>query len=330
MKPFGLAVIGTSWITGSFILAARLSQEYEVRAVYSRTLEKGKPFADANQIPTIYTSIEEMLKDPTIDVVYIASPNDMHYPQAKQCMLAGKDVIGEKPLVSTRREMEDLIQTMESTGRIVVEAITSRHMPNLEIIRKNLDRIGGLRIIRSDMSQYSSRYNALLEGKVANVFDPTHSGGALYDIGIYPVSLVLDLLGKPEKIHYTANLHSNGVDLSGLFVMEYPHTKAVCSLTKDSYGPNATIFEGEKGYILMDGAPSRIGSVTLVMGGTREELGVDQVEETMYYEAKYFAKLLRTRNKEELLHLSQHSLNLAEIMEEGRKQANVIFEADKR
>jgi len=330
MKKIGLAVIGTGWISAAFIKAARMSEAYELFAVYSRTLEKGQPFADANQIPKVYTDMEEMLKDKDIDVVYIASPNDMHYPQAKQVLLAGKDVIGEKPLVSTLREMEDLVATMHATGKIAVEALTLRHVPNLQIIKDNLHRIGELRLVRADMSQFSSRYPALKQGNVTNVFDPAHSGGALYDIGIYPLSLVVSVLGKPLASTYHANRHANGIDLSGLLVLDYPETKAVCSHSKDCYGPNGVIFEGDQGYLQIDGAPSRISNVTLVSPQGKEELGVTQVEETMFYEAVAFAQLLKSRDKELLESLTRHSLILAGIMEESRKEARIVFKADQR
>ncbi|MGB7595133.1 MAG: Gfo/Idh/MocA family oxidoreductase [Erysipelotrichaceae bacterium] len=330
MKKLGLAVIGTGWITAAFIKAANMSEAYELIAVYSRTLEKGQPFADANQIPKVYTDMEEMLMDKKIDVVYIASPNDMHYPQAKQVLLAGKDAIGEKPLVSTLREMEDLVATMQTTGRIAVEALTLRHVPNLQIIKDNLHRIGELRLVRADMSQFSSRYPALKQGNVTNVFDPAHSGGALYDIGIYPLSLVVSILGKPLSSTYHANRHANGIDLSGLLLLDYPETKVVCSLSKDCYGPNGVTFEGEQGYLQIDGAPSRVSNVTLVSPQGKEELGVTQVEETMFYEAVAFAELLKSRDKELLESLTRHSLILADIMEISRKEAGVVFKADQR
>jgi predicted dehydrogenase len=330
MKNLRLGVIGTGWITTAFIQAARMSQAYDIVAVYSRTLEKGRSFADENRILNVYTDLEEMLKDQNIDVVYIASPNDMHYPQTKQALLAGKDVIAEKPLVSTLREMQDLRTTMKTTGRIALEALTLRHVPNLKIISDHLHRIGELRLVRVDMSQFSSRYPALKLGNVTNVFDPEHSGGALYDIGIYPISLVLSLLGKPLTTSYHANLHTNGIDLSGIITMDYPHTKAVCSFSKDSYGPNGVILEGDKGYLQIDGPPSKISNVTLVTPQGNEELGVNQVEQTMFYEAEAFAELLRTRDSITLSKLTNHSLMLAEIMEEARNEAKIVFKADQR
>jgi predicted dehydrogenase len=330
MEKLGLGVIGTGWISAAFIQAARMSEAYELVAVYSRTLEKGQPFADANKIEKVYTELEEMLKDTAIDVVYIASPNDMHYPQAKQALLAGKDVIGEKPLVSTLREMDDLVSTMEATGKIVLEALTLRHVPNLQVIQDNLSRIGALRLVRADMSQFSSRYPALKQGDVTNVFDPAHSGGALYDIGIYPLSLVLCVLGKPLTTTYHANRHVNGIDLSGLLLLDYPAVKVICSFSKDCFGPNGVIFEGEQGYLQIDGAPSRIANVTLVTPQGKEELGVTQVEQTMFYEAAAFADLLRTRDVRWLKSLTQQSLILADIMEESRKEAGIVFKADQR
>jgi predicted dehydrogenase len=330
MEKLGLAVIGSGWISASFIQAARLSEMYTPYCVYSRSPEKGRDFANLNQLPKVYTNLEEMLRDPAIDVVYIASPNDMHHPQTKQALLAGKDVICEKPMVSTLREMEDLVTTMTATGKFALEALTLRHVPNLQVLHDNLHRIGDLRLVRSDMSQFSSRYPALKEGNITNVFDPEHSGGALYDIGIYPISLILSILGKPLSSSYQANLHENGIDLSGIFLMAYPHTQVVCTFSKDCHGPNTTIFEGDLGYLQIEGAPSRIPNVTLITPQGKSELGVLQFEQSMFYEAKAFAELLKTRDKSTLAGLTNHSLLLADLMEEGRKCAGVRFKADQR
>ena len=330
MKKLGLGMIGTGLISAAFVSAVRKTDAFEVVSVYSRSIEQGTEFARKNQIPNIKVDLDDFLQDPMIDVVYIASPNDLHYPQAKRALLAGKDVISEKPMVSTQKEMDDLVRTMSVSGKYVVEAITSRHVPNLEVLRTSLPRIGNVKLIRSDMSQYSSRFQAFINGEVANVFSPDHSGGALYDIGIYPVSLMISLFGAPDSVAYQANIYPNGIDGSGVMTMNFKDKIAVCTFSKDSYGPNSTIIEGESGYIQIEGTPSRIKSLTLVKQGVAEELGLSQEDEMMVYEASEFATLFSSRNQEKLDELTRHSLILSRVMEEGRRQAGIRFKADDR
>ena len=94
-----VAVVGTSVISTAFIKACRDSGSFLVKAVVSRNPEKGKVFCETYQIETLYTSFDDCLSDPSIDLVYLASPNDLHYPQAKLALSSGKDVISEKPMV---------------------------------------------------------------------------------------------------------------------------------------------------------------------------------------------------------------------------------------
>ena len=101
------ATVGTSWITESFIEASALAGDAEVKAVYSRSLQKGRRLADKFGIRTVYTSFDSLLNDDTIDCVYIASPNSLHYEQSKKCLISGKSVLCEKPAAEVVRVDED-------------------------------------------------------------------------------------------------------------------------------------------------------------------------------------------------------------------------------
>jgi len=165
---------------------------------------------------------------------------------------------------------------------------------------------------------------------LTNVFDPAHSGGALYDIGIYTVSLVLSLFGKPDKTTYSANLFSNGIDTSGILTLEYPQYKAVCSFAKDSYGLNQVILSGDLGYIQVVGAPSALTQVFLAKDNLMTNLSVPQHANPLFQETLVFSELFKNRDMIVYDDLWMHSLWLAEIMENSRKQAGILFAADQR
>ena len=105
-----VAVVGTSVISTAFVKACQESRSFNVKALFSRDKEKGFAFAETHHIETVYTSYEDLLNDQSIQVIYLASPNDLHYPQAKQALSAGKDVISEKPMVSTLAQAQTLFQ----------------------------------------------------------------------------------------------------------------------------------------------------------------------------------------------------------------------------
>jgi len=325
-----IATIGTSWITAEFIEACRLSEKFDVVAVFSRSLEQARKFAEENGIEKTYTDMNEMLSATDLDAIYIASPNDMHFPQSVMALKAGKHVISEKPMVSNSREFVELTNVIKTSGKYCFEAITTRHLPNLEFVKEGLKKIGVLKLVRCDMTQYSSRYNLLKEGKLTNVFDPNHSGGALYDLGIYTLALNVTLFGEPQNITYQCNQHENGVDLSGIMTMRYPGFLISNTFTKDSYGKNQTYFEGDGGYVLVDSQPSRISVVEVNTPQGKELLGVEQNENRMVYESIEFARIINEKDDAAWKILHRQSEILAGIMEEARKQAGIVFAADSR
>ena len=132
------------------------------------------------------------------------------------------------------------------------EAIVTLYMPNYALIKENLAKLGPLHLVQCNFSQYSSRYDALLEGKITNVFNPAFSGGALADIGIYNLHYVIGLFGKPKAMRYYPNMHACGIDTSGVAILEYDGFIATCSCAKDSTSKNISQLQGEKGYLLME------------------------------------------------------------------------------
>ncbi len=323
-----VAVVGTSVISTAFIKACRDSGSFLVKAVVSRNPEKGKVFCETYQIETLYTSFDDCLSDPSIDLVYLASPNDLHYPQAKLALSSGKDVISEKPMVSKLEEALELRKLAHQHDRFIVEAITSRFMPNLQVLKDHLNDLGPIRLVQIVMPQYSSRYTQLKAGQMTNVFDPAHSGGALYDIGIYTVSLVVSLFGKPQTTRYSANLFEHKIDTSGILTMDYPDFKAVCLFGKDCAGPNVSGIYGEKGCLQIVGAPSSLPKIKRILGESTEDLSLPQQDNPLYAEVIDFAKVFETRDRVVYEQLMDHSFILAEILENSRKQVEIVFTAD--
>ena len=163
-----------------------------------------------------------MLADPDIDLIYIATPNSLHYRQAKAALLAGKNVLCEKPFVPTVAEADELIRLAKERHLFLFEAITTAHHANYALVKEHLPDIGPLRIVSCTFCQYSSRYDALLSGQVPPVFDPACCGGALMDLNLYNVHFVVGLFGEPMSVSYHPNLYRNGIDTSGILLLEYP------------------------------------------------------------------------------------------------------------
>ncbi|MFR4218298.1 MAG: Gfo/Idh/MocA family protein [[Clostridium] innocuum] len=187
-------------------------QRHQLCSHVFRKKDSAKPLADKYGIDKIYTDLDEMLQDEDINFVYVASPNSLHFKHSLKALQAGKHVICEKPFTSTVDEFDILVDTAKNI-LYLFEAIVSSYASYLNI--KQLPRLGTIRMVQCNFSQYSSRYD-ILAGETPNVFNPEFSGGASSNINIYNLHYVIGLFGKPTEIHYYANKHTNGIDTSGV------------------------------------------------------------------------------------------------------------------
>jgi scyllo-inositol 2-dehydrogenase (NADP+) len=324
-----IATIGTGFIVDTFLSALSKVDGAHCVAMYSRKQESAKPLADKYDIGKIYTNLEELFADQEVDFIYVASPNSLHYEHAYMALEHGKHVICEKPFTSTVQELESLTQLAKQKKLMLFEAITTIHLPNYQLIKENIAKLGPIRMIQCNYSQYSSRYNALLAGETPNIFNPKFSGGALVDINIYNLHFVMNLFGTPESIRYTANKHPNGIDTSGVLVLKYPDFIAECVGCKDTNGMNFALIQGEKGYIHVDGAN---GCQTVVVHTEGNETVLNQQNETnkLYYELVDFRELYQNQDFDTCYQLLDHSRTVMEALVEARNDAGIVFEADNK
>lgn len=323
-----LATIGTSIITDHFIQALRQVPSMRLEAIYSRSLEQGRPFADKHEVERVITSFETLCADPDIDVVYVASPNDLHFSQSVALLKAGKHVICEKPFVSNRSEFDALMRVVHETKRFCFDAIMPVHLPNLKVIQNHLKDIAPIHLMNSTMVQYSSRYDALKAGLVPNIFDPAHSGGALMDLGVYPATLAVCLFGAPQQVAYQAIKHANGIDLSGVLTLTYPDLLVNCVIGKHSAGLNLTLVSGEKGAIEIPLQPSRLVEVTLNKGLTKTQIGVEQNANAMYHEIDDFADVIQQNDWDRYLEWMAVTEKVLTILDEARRHIQLRFPSD--
>ena len=165
------AIIGTSWITQAFIDSANTLGELTLGAVYSRSLSRAVEFASKNGCDYAYDDLDTIARS-GVDAVYIASPNSLHYEQAKLFLSHGKHVICEKPAVVRPEQLLELHDLAHENGLVFMEAIMMLHQPCLKTVKDALSRLGRIDTARFDFSQYSSRYQALMDGELPNILQP--------------------------------------------------------------------------------------------------------------------------------------------------------------
>lgn len=320
-----IGVIGTGNIVSWFSRAARLVDDVDFVAVYSRKQETGDAFAKDNNIEKVYTDLDAMLADDDVEVVYVASPNKFHYEHALRALNANKHVMVEKPFTGNIEKAKEIIKLAQEKDLILMEMICNIHMPHMDYIKKRIPELGNLKLLQANFSQYSSRYNSFKEGVLENVFNPEMSGGVLADINIYNLHFATYLFGKPKQVTYKANTHENGIDTSGVLLLEYEDFKAVLAAAKDSFSYNLVQIQGDNGYILIPSSSSTLTSVVFETHETRKEVD-EQEKPHHYYQVEAFKELVDTKDFKRRDDLLAHSLSVVEIAVEARKQIGLDFE----
>ena len=328
-----LAILGTGFIVKEGALPAlREVSEVEVAAIFARPSSKGKAekLAAAYSIPRVYTDYDELLADSELDFVYVGLINSVHYEYTKKALLAGKNVIVEKPFASAAREVRELRDLALANHRYVFEAVTLHYLPNFAAIREALPKLGKIKAVVANYSQYSSRYDKYLKGEVLPAFDPQRSGGALYDINIYNLNLIIGLFGAPDAIDYTANIGFNGIDTSGMVKMQYPDFFALAIGAKDTESPGYVTIQGEKGYIKVTDTPNELRSFEMHLrnSGVTSHYELNKYSHRMVHEFKEFAKIFAEKNYERMKHGLDVSVTVLETAEEARKQVGIVFPCD--
>ena len=313
-----VAVLGTGKIIPEAIDAFQTSKKFNVSVIWARphSRNKAENLAEKFHVDKISTDLDEILNDDSIDFAYIGLVNSVHFEYAKKFLDAGKNVIVEKPFTVTYDEARELADLAISKKLYLFEAITNLHMPNFYAVKSALDKIGNVKFVQANYSQYSSRYDAYKNGEVAPAFDPKMYGGALRDLNVYNINLVAKLFGTPRRITYTANHGFNGVDTSGILILEYENFIASCIAAKDSESPSSFVVQGDNGYIKVDGAPNVFNAVEIKIRGEEiKRFNLNQFENRMVHEFIEFGKIFETGDYSTVESGLKTSLDVVKILE---------------
>ncbi|MBU3003220.1 Gfo/Idh/MocA family protein [Paraglaciecola arctica] len=247
MQSFNWGVIGPGNIANTFAKAISASKKGKILAVASRSKERASEFADTYNIQKTYSDYGQMLADPEIDIIYIATPHNFHYQQAKMCLEAGKHVLVEKPCTVNAKQMKVLVELAQSKKLLLQEALWSRFMPCLSQLRQLLDEgiIGDVQYIQSEIGF------AFQKRDKARMIKAELAGGALLDLGVYSITVSQFLLQEhPDKVTAMGKLTQQQVDGHVFANMRYPSgrfAQFTCSMLAQS--SNTMRIVGSEGYV---------------------------------------------------------------------------------
>lgn len=328
MREIRLGTVGSGVIVRSILDNVRLADSIALEAVYSRNEETGRALADAYACPKVYTDMDALLADSAVNTVYIATPNLLHFEQAKRALLAGKHVLLEKPFCTRAEQAEELIELAGKRGLFLIEMAPTMFLPNYRLLKRELPGIGRIRLVMGNYSQYSSRYDALRRGEAPNVFNPAYGGGCLMDINYYNVLLNVALFGRPQAAVYYPNLHEKMADTSGVLILQYEDFVSTNAGAKDTWGVNYFQIEGEEGCIYIEGGPNGIAKVRVMTRGEDVTYNEQPKPDRLYYEILEVVRILCGEDHEAADERLSVTLAVTETLERARRAANLVFPGD--
>ena len=314
-----IAVLGTGKIIPEAVEALQASKKFNVAVMWARphSKEKAEFLTKKFKIERISTNLNEILNDSSINFVYIGLINSVHYEYAKKFLDAGKNVIVEKPFTTTYEEAKNLYDIAISKKLFIFEAITNIHTPNFNFVQDFIKNLGKIKFIQANYSQYSSRYDDYKIGKISPAFDKNLHGGALRDLNVYNINLIAKLFGLPKKVNYFKNLGFNGVDTSGILILEYENFIASCIAAKDSESPSYFLIQGENGYIKINSAPNVFNKVEVKIRGEDVKIfNKNLFENRMVHEFIEFGEIFEGNNCAAMENFLKNSLDVMKIISE--------------
>ena len=316
-----LGIVGAGMIVKDFLSFTHELPEIKLEAIVARNIENLKNLQSMYNIKEIFTDLDEFLSSPSIDTIYVAVPNNLHYSVAKKALEAGKNVICEKPFTLDYNETVELFELAESKNLILIEAITNQYLPNYLEIKENLSQIGNIRLVECNFSQLSSRYEAFKKGIIAPVFDKNQGGGVLGDLNIYNIHFVVGLFGAPKNSEYYPNIVRE-VDTSGILILEYDEFKVVCIAAKDTYNNSYANIQGDKGLIKVIGTLNEVPNYIIKNNEVEMKVNKNIHKHRMYSEFKKFIDVIDNKDFDFMEKQKEHSLAVMEIFDKSRKQIN--------
>lgn len=322
------AIVGTNFVSDSFMKGALLCKDCEVVAVCSKSPENAEAFAKKYGIPKVFADSDEMLGWGDFDAVYVATPNSTHKEISEKFLRAKRHVFCEKPMAGSYDEVVSLVKTARENGVYLHEGLVPLFSENFRIIKDSLGLVGRVRQVNINMSQYSTRYDAYLRGEEPTTFKCELCNGAVMDLGVYLLALTLALFGEPKEAHGASVMLESGVDASTSMMLCYGDFIAdlVCSKVCDS----ENLFEicGEDGTLVMD-HPTKFTSIVYKSKkkGVFRELAV-RGENLFYYEINEMIERIANGKTESESVPLELSLSLHKLLTDIRKKTGVIFPCD--
>jgi predicted dehydrogenase len=316
-------VLATGGIARAFT-ADLLMHGHRVTAVGSRSQSSARAFAERFSLPRAHGSYEDLLADPEVDVVYVATPHTLHADNALAALAHGKHVLVEKPFTVDAAQARAVLDSARSRGLVALEAMWTRFLPHLAFVRAAVrsGRLGEVRWLHADHTQ------ALPADPAHRLNDPALGGGALLDLGVYPLSFAHDLLGAPVEVSASGRLKDTGVDADVATVLRHAGGAVSTSFSSSvARGPNTAVVLGTAGRLELDAVWYTPTTVTLRDAGGEvvERFAEPVTGRGMQHQAAELERLLAAGETVSPLLPPQATLEVMTVLDDVRAALGVRY-----
>ena len=326
--PLRWGVLGTGWIADRLFDAVAHHTRQKLVAVGSRSVERAQEFADRHGAARGYGSYEQLVADPDVDAIHIATPHSEHCANALLAIEAGKHVLVEKAFTRNAAEASRVFDAARASGVAVVEAMWTRFLPHIDVLRQLLadGALGDVEAVFADHGQY---FEPVPTGRL---FDPELAGGAMLDLGVYPVSFAHFVLGAPSSVKSAGTKTITGVDRQVSAVLSgyeaTPNAHALINTTLAAKTPTTAFVSGSKARVEIPGAfyaPQQLRVITRDGDVLTTDLPPIEGHQGLAYEVAALATLVAEGRQESELMPWADTIAVLETMDELRRQTGVTL-----
>ncbi|AEE44621.1 Gfo/Idh/MocA family protein [Cellulomonas fimi] len=320
--PIRWGILGAGNIAASFADAVREHTRAQLVAVGSRNRDRAERFATAHGIPTTHVGYRQLVEDPQVDAVYVATPHSEHRENALLAIRAGKHLLVEKAFTRNAAEAREVFDAAREAGVFVMEAMWTRFLPHVAALHQVIDagEIGDVVNVSADHGQ------AFAFDPASRLFAPELAGGALLDLGVYPVSFAHDLLGVPDAVRAVGALTETGVDGQVSIVLSFgERAQATLSTTLWAKTPTVALISGTEGHIQVAGSFYAPTSFRVQRTDGRVWTFDQPGRKGLQFEAAEVARRVAAGETESPRLTWADTLAVMETMDEVRRQVGVVY-----
>ncbi|MCL3861389.1 Gfo/Idh/MocA family protein [Actinotalea sp. K2] len=321
--PIRWGILGPGGIANTFAAAVNHHTRAQLVAVGSRSRDRAERFATHHGVPTTHNGYDALVRDPQVDAIYVASPHSEHREHALLAIAAGKHVLVEKAFTRNEAEAQEVVDAARAAGVFVMEAMWTRFLPHVVALREVLAR-GEIGEVVSLIADHGQAFGHM--PTTHRLHNPDLAGGALLDLGVYPVSFAHDLLGVPDTVQATGSLTPTGVDGQLSIALGYGD-RVQASLHTTLWARTATtaVIGGTEGRIEIADSFYRPTSFTVIRNDGARWTYDMPVDGGFQYQAAEVAHRVTQGETESPRITLEHTLEVMRTMDEIRRQVGVVY-----